>query len=267
MDEIQKNNFSKITLIAIQAALKASEVLIKGFRNTLEIKKKEGKHNLVTQYDLLSEKTIISFIKEKFPNHSILSEECGQIKKNNEIEWIIDPLDGTVNFAHSIPMFAISLAAKKKDDIISAVTYHPLIKELFIAEKGKGAFLNGEKLIVSQTKKLDDSILATGFPYNLIKNPNKCTEHFVNILNLGIPIRRIGCASLDLAYVAAGRFDGFWETGLGPWDLAAGKLLIEEAKGKVTHWDGSEVILKNKNAIIATNSYIHLEILKLFKKI
>ncbi len=267
MDEIQKNDFSQITLTAIEVALKASKILIEGFGASLEIKKKEGRHNLVTQYDLLSEKTIVSFIKEKYPNHSILCEEEGQVQKKDEIEWIIDPLDGTVNFAHSIPHFAISLAVRKKNDIISGVTYHPLMKELFVAEKGKGSYLNGTKLNVTQTKKLDEAILATGFPYDLIINPDKCIEHFVNVLNLGIPIRRLGSASLDLAYVAAGRFDGYWETGLGPWDVAAGKLLIEEAKGKVTNWDGSEVVLKNRNAIIATNSYLHLEILKLFKKI
>lgn len=267
MDEIQKNYFSKITITAIEAALKASEILKKGFKNSLDIKKKEGKHNLVTQYDLLSEKALISFIKETYPDHSILCEEEGQVQKKDDIEWIIDPLDGTVNFAHSIPMFAISLAVRKKNDIICGVTYHPLIDELFVAEKGKGAFLNGDKLNVTQTKKLDDSILATGFPYDLINNPDNCIEHFTNVLNLGLPIRRLGVASLDLAYVAAGRFDGYWETGLGPWDLAAGKLLIEEAKGKVTNWDGSEVIIKNKNAVIATNSHIHVELLKILKKI
>lgn len=267
MVEIQKNNFSEITLDAIEAALKASKVLIKGFNTHLDIKKKEGKHNLVTQYDLLSEKTIISFIKEKYPDHSILCEEEGQVQKKSEIEWIIDPLDGTVNFAHSIPMFAVNIAIRNKDEIISAVTYHPLMKELFVAEKGKGAYLNGNKLNVSQTKKIDDSILATGFPYDLSSNPNKCIEHFFNIVKLGIPIRRLGSASLDLAYVAAGRFDGYWETGLGPWDLAAGKLLIEEANGKVTNWEGSKITIKNKNAVIATNSFIHLEFLNLFKNI
>jgi myo-inositol-1(or 4)-monophosphatase len=267
MVNMPKNDFSNFTLTAIQAALKASEILIKGFRNTKTIKKKEGKHNLVTEYDLLSEKIIISFIKERFPDHGILSEEEGQLKKKDDFEWIIDPLDGTVNFAHSIPVFAISLALKNKNDIICGVTYNPLMNELFVAEKGKGAYLNGNKLNVTKTKKLDDAILATGFPYDLINNPNNCIEHLINVLKLGIPLRRLGSASLDLAYVAAGRFDGYWETGLGPWDLAAGKLLIEEAKGKVTNWDGTEVILKRKNTVIATNSYLHLELLKIFKKI
>jgi myo-inositol-1(or 4)-monophosphatase len=267
MDKIQKNDFSKITLAAIEIALKAAEVLKKGFKTDYEIKKKEGNHNLVTEYDYLSEKIIISYIKEKFPDHSILCEEEGQVQKKGDIEWIIDPLDGTVNYAHCIPMFAVSLAVRKGHDILSGVTYNPLYNELFVAERSKGAYLNGKRLWVTETKKLNDSILATGFPYDLKNNPDKTIECFINILRLGIPIRRLGCASIDLAYVAAGRFDGFWETGLGPWDLAAGKLLIEEAKGKVTDWRGAEVVLKNKNAIVATNSHIHLEILNLLKKI
>lgn len=267
MDEVQKNDFSKITLVAIQAVLKASQILINGFRSNLEIKKKEGRHNLVTQYDLLSEKAIVSFIQESFPNHSILCEETGQVQKKGDIEWIIDPLDGTVNFAHSIPMFAISIGVRNKNEMICGVIYHPLMNELFVAEKGKGAFLNGNKLNVTSTKKLDDAILSTGFPYDLLNNPNKCIEHFVNVLRLGIPVRRLGSACLDLAYVAAGRIDGYWETGLGPWDISAGKLLVEEAMGKVTNWDGVEIILQNKNSIIATNSFIHLELLKILKKI
>jgi len=263
MDKIQENDFSKITLSAIQAALKAGEILKKGYDSHFEIRRKEGKHNLVTEYDLLSETTIISFIKERFPDHSILCEEEGQVQKKDEIEWIIDPLDGTVNFAHAIPMFAVSIAVRKGNDMISAVTYHPLLSELFVAERGKGAFLNGNKLKVTNTQKLDDAILATGFPYDLINNPNNCIERFMSVLKLGLPIRRIGSACLDLAYVAAGRLDVFWEVGLGPWDCAAGMLLIEEAGGKVTHFDGKSVVLGSKNAIIATNSHLHTDILTL----
>jgi len=267
MDEFQ-NDFSKITLIAIQAALKAGDILKSGFRSKFKIDKKEGKHNLVTEYDLLSETNIISYIKEHFADHSILCEEEGLFDKNSEFKWIIDPLDGTVNFAHSIPMFAVSIAVSKNDEIISAVTYHPLINELFIAEKGKGAFLNGKKLKVTNTKKLDDAIVATGFPYDLSENPNKCIERFINILKLGLPIRRIGVASIDLAYVAAGRFDVFWETGLGPWDCAAGILLIEEAGGKISNYDGTKITtLQKKNAIIASNAHLHEEFFKQIKNV
>lgn len=267
MDKFQKSDFSEITRTAIEAALIASDILKGGFQTKYKIEKKEGKHNLVTEYDLLSEKTIISFINEKFPTHSILCEEKGSCDKKSEYTWIIDPLDGTVNFAHSIPMFAVSIAVQKNDEIISAVTLNPMVNELFVAEKSKGAFLNGEKLEVTNTKILDDAFLATGFPYNLYENPNKCQDRFLNILKLGLPIRRIGVASLDLAYVAAGRFDIFWETGLGPWDCAAGILLIEEAHGKTTHYDGSKVMLQKKNTIVASNIFLHDEFLNLMNKI
>jgi len=263
----ETKDFSKITQSVIEVSLIAADILKSGYRSQFKIEKKEGKHNLVTEYDLLSEKTIISYINERFKDHTIICEEKGSVDKKSEYKWIIDPLDGTVNFAHSIPMFAVSIAVSKKDEIISAVTYNPMFEELFIAEKSKGAYLNGEKLSVTKTKKLDDAFLTTGFPYNLYENPNKCQERFFNILKLGLPIRRIGSASIDLAYVAAGRFDIFWETGLGPWDCAAGMLLIEEANGKVTNYDGSKVVLKNKNAIIGSNGYLHDEFSKFLNKV
>lgn len=268
MDNFYEKKFSKITLTAIEAAIMAGKILKEGYRTKYNISKKSGKHNLVTEYDLKSEKAIMAYISEKYPNDSFLCEEEGIVQKDGEIQWIIDPLDGTVNFAHEIPMFAVNIAARKDDNIISGVTYHPLLEELFVAEKGKGAFLNGEKLEVSKTKDLDEAILSTGFPYDLIDNPNKCVERFLKILKLGLPIRRIGAAALDLAYVAAGRFDVFWETGLGAWDCAPGILLIEEAGGVVTHFDGSKVSLKNtNNAIVATNLHLHTTITELFKKI
>ncbi len=267
MQWFENKDFSKITKSLIEISLIAGNILKSGYRSKYKISKKEGKHNLVTEYDLLSEKTIISFINERFKDHSILCEERGEFEKTSEYKWIIDPLDGTVNFAHSIPMFAISIAISKNEELISAVVYHPLIEELFVAEKSKGSYLNGERLRVSKTQKLDDAILTTGFPYNLVENPNNCQDRFLNILKLGLPIRRIGVASLDLAYIAAGRFDVFWETGLGPWDIAAGVLLIEEAGGKITNYDGSKIILKKKNAIVASNDLLHDEFLRFFNKI
>lgn len=266
MDNLQKKNFSKITLEAITLAKKAGSLLKAGFKKNCIIKKKPGIHNLVTQYDLLSEKTIVLHIKKKFPHHNILSEEMGEIDNCDKITWIIDPLDGTVNFAHQIPMFAVSIAIQNASEIVSGVIYHPLTDELFVAEKSKGAFLNGKKIKVTNTKKLKDAILATGFSYNFLKGPEKNIKKLINILNFGLPIRRIGSACLDLAYVAAGRFDGFWESGLGPWDIAAGKLLIEEAGGIITNWDGSSFVLKSKNAILATNPNIFKETLKVLHK-
>jgi len=264
---MQDINFSKITLAAIEIALQTGDILKKGFSTSFKISKKEGRHNLVTEYDLLSEKKIIEFINQRFYDHSILSEEKGEVQSKGEYKWIIDPLDGTVNFAHSIPFFSVSIGIKKNDDLISSVIYAPLLNELFVAEKGKGAYLNGQRIFVSNTKNIDDAILATGFPYDLINNPNQCLDYFVKIAKLGLPIRRLGCASLDLAYVASGRFDVFWETGLGPWDCAGGILLIEEANGKITNWDNSKIKLQNKNAVIATNSYLHESLIDIFRDI
>ena len=264
MDYIQENDFSKIMILAISAALKAGEILKSGYRSNFKIKNKEGKHNLVTEYDLLSEKSILSMIKKEYPTHKILCEEEGYFENSSEFEWIVDPLDGTVNFAHEIPMFVVNIAVKKNDIIFAAVTFHPLLNELFYAEKGKGAFLNGSKLSVTKTDNLDKAILSTGFPYDLQNNPNNTKENFMKILDLGIPIRRIGSAALDLAYVAAGRFDAFFENSLSPWDIAAGLLLVEEAGGSVISMDGSKLQINDKADILATNKLLEKPLLKIF---
>jgi myo-inositol-1(or 4)-monophosphatase len=253
-----KESLSHITLIAIEAALKAGEILRYGFGTHFSISSKEGRHNLVTEFDHKSEKVIIDFLTQNVPNSHFLAEESGATGKDTGgILWIIDPLDGTVNFAHQIPVFAISIAAHKNGKVISGVVYQPITHELFVAEIGKGAFLNGQRLKVSEVRQIESSILATGFPYNLAKNPFHCIEHFVDILKLGIPIRRFGAAAIDLAYTSAGRFEGFFEVELAPWDVAAGKLLIEEAGGKVTHWDKNPFDIFSRKTILATNSHIH----------
>jgi len=261
-------DFSQLTFVAIQAALKAGTLLKKGFGTSFEINQKEGKQNLVTEYDHASEECIISFIKSHFPDHSFLAEESGSsFAKDGNVLWIIDPLDGTVNFARGLPAFAISIAASIKQNVVSGVIYQPLLNELFVAEKGKGAYLNGLKLQVSHVSKLEEAMLATGFPYNVHENPLHCIDQFTYVLSLGIPIRRFGSAALDLAYVAAGRFDAYWEVSLHPWDMAAGKLLVEEAGGKVTHYDSSKhEVFCHKN-ILATNTLLHKEMtenLKMF---
>lgn len=266
MDE-SKTDFSEITKGAIEAALEAGKILKKGFNTSFEITKKEGVHNLVTTFDLKSEKCIISFINENFKDHSILSEEKGKIKKSAEFEWIIDPLDGTVNFAHSIPFFAVSIGVTKNSNIISGVIYNPMLDEMFVAEKSKGSFLNGKKIHVTEQKDIFDSFVATGFPYNLNDNPENCIDNFTKIAKLGLPIRRLGSASLDLAYVASGRFDIFWENILKPWDVAAGILLVEEAGGKISDIKGKKLELKNNISITATNSYLHENFLKILNKI
>lgn len=254
----EEESLSNLTLIAIEAALQAGTLLRQGYGTHFSISSKEGVHNLVTEYDHRSEKMIIDFLRSHFPDAEFLAEESGSSKGGSkDLVWIIDPLDGTVNFAHKIPMFAISIAAELNGEVVSGVVYQPIIHELFVAEKGKGAFLNGQKLQVSEVSEMRRSILATGFPYNLADNPHHCIDHFVDILRVGIPIRRMGAATLDLAYTAAGRFEGFFEVSLGPWDCAAGKLLVEEAGGKVTSWDQSPFDLRSYKPIFASNGRIH----------
>lgn len=260
------SKFSEITLLAIHAALKAGDILRHGYGHAHTINEKEGVHNFVTEYDTKCENEIIAFLKKEGPKSNFLAEEKGSMNNNADLTWIIDPLDGTVNFAHHIPMFSTSIAAMEKNEILIGVVYQPMTHELFIAEKGKGSFLNGKKLNVTSTEDINKSILATGFPYNLYENPSHVIQHFVDVLKTGIPIRRIGCASIDLAYVAAGRFDGFWEVGLGPWDCAAGNLLIEEANGKITTWDKNTFNILEKKPILATNSHIHNQLSSILTK-
>ncbi len=236
-----------------------------GFGTHFAISSKEGVHNLVTEYDHLSEKAILKFLEQNVPGSHFLAEESGSTggrtgaagAKDNDWTWIVDPLDGTVNFAHQIPIFSVSIAAEKKGELFSGVVFQPITHELFVAEKGRGAFLNGQKIHVSSVSSINQSILATGFPYNLAENPFHCIDHFVDILKLGIPIRRLGSAAIDLAYTAAGRVEGFFEVELGPWDCAAGKLLVEEAGGKVTSWDGQPFHIRSRGPIFASNGHIH----------
>ncbi len=236
----------------------AGEILREGFGTSFKISNKEGKNNLVTEYDKKSEAAIIKFIRDRYPDHVFLAEESGKTGEQNsgKVRWVIDPLDGTVNFAHALPIFSVSIAAEKDGELLCGAVYHPILDELFLAENGGGAWLNGEKISVSTHDDLSTSFLVTGFPYNVNKNPCGCIDHFVNIIRQGIPIRRLGSAALDLAYVACGRFDGFWEINLNPWDVAAGTLLIREAGGLVTQYDKSPYYITNQS-ILATNGHLH----------
>jgi myo-inositol-1(or 4)-monophosphatase len=261
------NQSNSLTLIGIEAALLAGEKLKQGFGSRLSISYKKGVHNLVTQYDRLSEKTIVDFISRYVPESQFLAEESGKSGKTNaKILWIIDPLDGTVNFAHKIPFFCVSIAAYMEGKTILGIVFHPLTHELFVAERGRGAYLNGEKIHVTKTAKLEKSILATGFPYDVKNNPSHCIERFSDVIRLGVPIRRLGSAALDLAYTAAGRFDGFFESILSPWDSAAGNLLVEEAGGKISHWDNKKYDLFAGLTLLATNGLIHNQLSKILIK-
>jgi len=244
--------------IAKEAALEAGELLKEGFGTHFQIEHKDGIQNLVTEYDLSSQNLIIKKIKSRFPSHQFLAEEDGlKAPPSDQILWIIDPLDGTVNYAHNIPFFAISIAAARGKEILASVVYSPMMNELYAAEKGSGAYLKGKRLSVSSAHTFERAMLGTGFPYDVDQNPLHCIERFAQIALLGAPIRRLGVASLDLAYLASGRFDAFWEVGLQPWDMAGGKLLIEEAGGKVTLYDGRPHPIYEYLPLLASNGHLH----------
>ncbi|MFP4528224.1 MAG: inositol monophosphatase family protein [Candidatus Kapaibacterium sp.] len=255
---MKTTDIEKFADIALAAALRAGDELKKGFGTAFEIGSKEGRNNLVTEYDHRSEEIIIDYIKREFPDHKFLAEESGISGKESEetVRWVIDPLDGTVNYAHGIPIFCISIAAEYNGELLNGLIYQPLSGELFVARRGQGATLNGKKLQVSDNDDFSRSFLVTGFPYNASENPCNCIDLFVEVIQRGIPVRRLGAAALDLAYVAAGRFDGFWEIDLKPWDVAAGTLIVREAGGLVTQYDSDDFHIFD-NSILATNGILH----------
>ena len=247
------NAMNALLQTAIDAAQKAGKVLKEGFGTDYTISSKSQIHDLVTEYDHKSEAIIIETIRSSFPNHQILTEESGHHASDGDITWIIDPLDGTVNFAHGIPIFCVSIAVKQGDAILYGVIYSPMTEEMFIAEKDQGATINGKPCKVTQQSSLPSAFLVTGFPYSVKENPGNCIEHFSHIVGMGIPIRRLGSAALDLAYVAVGRFDGFWEVALQPWDMAAGALLVKEAGGIIMDYSGNDIDFTKQSSIIAGN--------------
>lgn len=248
----------KITELAVRTSKEAGEILREGFRTSFKVSSKSGKNDLVTEYDKRSEDHIINEIKKEFPLHSFLAEESGKTGKieKGKVLWVIDPLDGTVNYTHSLPIFSVSIAAVLDGEILAGAIYHPILDELFYAQKGGGAFRNGEPMQVSENDDFEKSMLVTGFPYNIKENPCNCIEHFVSIIQMGIPVRRLGSAALDLAYTAAGIFDGFWEVNLNPWDVAAGVILVQEAGGRVTQYNLDKYSIFSES-ILATNGKIH----------
>ncbi|MBS4028419.1 MAG: inositol monophosphatase [Ignavibacteriales bacterium] len=252
--------------IAIEAALEAGKFLKHSLGKIKTVERKSGQErNLVTNIDKQAEEMIVEKIKQHFPTHNILAEEGTTGNENSEFKWIIDPLDGTTNFTHGLPLFCVSIGVEKNDELICGVVYDPNRDELFSAEKGNGAKLNGKKISVSTNDKLISSLLVTGFPYNITENPMNCVEHFQNFLFEAQAVRRLGSAALDLCYVACGRFDGFWEVALNPWDMAAGVLLVEEAGGIVSDFNGNEHSIYKKD-IVASNGKVHKEMLNVLKK-
>lgn len=246
---------------AIETAREAGHLLLEKFGRITTVTMK-GDINLVTEADLASEALIIERIKSHYPKHEILAEEAGNavtIDGETEWKWIIDPLDGTTNYAHGYPCFAVTIALERRGEVVVGVTFDPTRNELFAAEKGQGATLNGKPIRVSDTESLSASLIVTGFPYDF-KRKDDFARHLTEFLMQSRGVRRDGSAAIDMAYVACGRFDGFWEEGLNPWDMAAGRLLIEEAGGWVTGYNGEPFSIYTP-PVCASNGKIHNEML------
>ena len=231
------------------------------FNGEFTISNKEGINNLVTQADFASDKAIREVIKTAFPDHGIVSEESDEKVSKSEYKWIIDPIDGTVNFANGIPICCVSIGLEHKGGMLMGAVYNPILNEFFFAEKNKGATLNDQKISVSNKTEVLTSCLVTGFPYTYLDHPNGPLEVFSRLIKKGIPVRRLGSAAIDLCWVAAGRFDGFYEHQLHAWDSAAGFLIVEEAGGKVTDLRGNNYS-PYQPGIIATNGKIHEELVE-----
>ncbi|MFN2194834.1 MAG: inositol monophosphatase family protein [Anaerolineales bacterium] len=236
-------------------ARQAGEILRSGFGKSNQVGYK-GLIDLVTDVDRQSEAFILSEIQARFPEHHVLAEESGESGGNREHLWYVDPLDGTVNYAHTIPIFCVSLAYAHHDVLQLGVVYAPMLDEMFTAQRGQGAFLNGERLHVAQAEDLDHSLLVTGFPYDVRTNPTNL-EYYRRFALRSQGVRRLGSAALDMAYIAAGRFDGYWEHTLGAWDLAAGVLIAEEAGARVTALDGGLFRLTPPISVLAANPVVH----------
>jgi myo-inositol-1(or 4)-monophosphatase len=218
----------------------------------------KGESNLVTEVDTACEELIVNSIRARYPDHDILAEENAYTSLNSSRKWIIDPLDGTTNYAHGFPWFAVSIALEIDGDVKAGVIYHPMMNEFFTAAKGKGALLNGERIHVSCRAPLKNCLLATGFPYDRTWDNENNFANFGKMQMAARAVRRLGAAALDLAYVAAGRLDGYWECKLKPWDVAAGMLLVEEAGGKVTNHKGEHYSVYD-HRILVSNGMIHGE--------
>ncbi|MBD3224734.1 MAG: inositol monophosphatase [Caldithrix sp.] len=245
---------------AQKAALAAGEILLQHFRRIPEsaIREKQ-KNDLISFVDEQAEQQIISAIHRDYPQHTILAEESGHKQTDSAYQWIIDPLDGTKNYLAGIPVFAVSIAVQKNHELQAGVIYDPLRNELFRAEKGGGAYVNDQPIGVSATGQLQNSFLATGFPFKAKHLLSDYLKAFEDIFRTAVGMRRMGAAAIDLAYVACGRFDGFWELGLSPWDMAAGALIIREAGGHVSDFWNGEGFMDN-SYVIASNQLIHGEL-------
>ena len=249
---------------AVDAAYAAGKVIKKHYSRKLQIKEKSGNQGLVTNADVEAESVALKILKKVEPDFALLTEETnskGKMNKGQHGMWILDPLDGTTNFIHRFPMFCVTIAAQIESQVEVAVTYHPILDELYTAIRGKGAFMNGKRIHVSETTKISGALLATGFAYHRRGLLSTEMTSFEKVSMNSRAVRRPGSAALDLAYTASGVFDGFWERHLAPWDVAAGSLLVSEAGGKVTNFSGKKFDHHGPE-ILASNGFIHRPILK-----
>lgn len=254
------SQLSSLLDAATTAALQSGNILLNYYGNVQDIQNKNFAGDLVTEADIASEKALFDYIKKNFPDHGILGEESGAINVESPWQWVVDPLDGTTNFAHKHPMFCVSIGILYENRPVVGVIYNPLYKELFSAAEGLGATLNKTPIHVSKISSLDKSILATGFPYDRKQVKDNNYKEFCLLTHLTQGVRRAGSAALDLAYTAAGRLEGYWEKGIKPWDIAAGIIIVREAGGTITRYDGSPIDGVNEERILATNGHIHHEL-------
>lgn len=258
MSDSQSNYISVASEIARRAGVLLMEYFTRGVKTEY---KGEGTVDVVTDADRASEKLIVESLRQTFPDHGIVGEEGARSQSAGDLLWYVDPLDGTTNFAHGFPVFCVSMGLARGDEVIAGVVFDPTRNELFAAERGRGATLNGKSIHVSKVRALGESLLSTGFPSKKRHaNPNIYFYHQLTLKSHGL--RRPGSAALDLASVASGRTDGYWEFNLNAWDTSAGVLLVEEAGGRVTHIDGTKFDVAASRDILATNGLIHTELLQ-----
>jgi len=253
--------------VMVKACRKASKPLIRDFGEVEKLQVSlKGPGDFVTNCDKKVEKILINELQIARPNYSILSEEIGEINNDSACKWIIDPIDGTANFLHGIPHFAISVGLEENNEIIAGIIYDPIKDEMFIAEKGNGSYLNNQRMRVSSRSKLKDCVVFTGGPRQNAENKNIVLKEYNNFSSeVNIPIRKLGSAALDMAYVAAGRCDGYWQRNLSYWDIAAGIIIVKEAGGFVTDFEGDRKYVENKT-ILATNAKIGDQMREILKK-
>lgn len=255
-------DLSRYKGVMFEAAGEAAKILMENFDTDFEIGRKRDYNDLVTEIDKKSEAKIIEIIHKHFPGHNVLGEEGGDLNKESDYVWIVDPIDGTINYTHSLPIFCVSIALEIKGEVLLGIVYSPMAHEKFWAEKGKGAYLNDKKISVSEIEYLKDSLLVTGFPYGAKDNSDHCIDHFVNFVKLGLPIRRLGSAAMDICYLAAGRFDAFWEVNLNAWDVAAAYLILTEAGGKITDFTGNVYSIYGKQILGTNGRTVHNEMIE-----